>query len=93
MLRGRRYAALARRPVMAGGKAPKGCEDDDFYPAGPSSLTEIVHELDDEEPYFTGLVTETGDPIMAYPPSRLPIGFLWHDEEGNLRPKHEFFED
>jgi hypothetical protein len=88
----RRYAVAVRRPIMAGGHPTKSWEDD-FFPSGPSSLTTCVHELDDEEPYFTGLVTEAGEPIMAYPPGRLPIGFLWRDEDGNLRPKHEFFED
>ena len=38
----------------------------------------------------SGLLGPDGQPILRYVPRKDPIGFLWHDEEGSLRPRHYF---
>lgn len=66
----------------------KACWDDyDMNPTNGYAHGPIVEYAEgDWEP--TGLLGPTGEPVMAFVGPE-PLGFLWHDEEGCLRQRHE----
>lgn len=61
---------------------------DDFVPVAPYMVLTIYDDPDDEV-VNSGILDAQGNPIL-YSIQRRPIGFLWHDEDGNLRPRHLF---
>lgn len=76
----------------AAGFQPGRCDDLEAWYDSPVLAGFEVYVSDFEGEWVeTGLVDESGQPIMRFvPPSNLPVGFLWHDEEGNLRPSQDF---
>lgn len=86
---GRGPAASAAKPFGPSAHAvrPKGnqwCPYEESFLIDPTVFEEEGPEW---EP--TGLLDSSGQPIMAYLGRRDPIGFLWHDENGELRPRDE----
>jgi len=67
--------------------------DEDWYPSGSAgSVTVYVDEGGDFA--STGLVDANGDEIlMRIREPKCPIGFLWHDADGELRRREWFTED
>ena len=64
--------------------------EEEFWDAGGHPEPTVETREAGWEP--TGLLDQYGSPIMAYSGPD-PIGFLWHDENGSLKPRHLFDED
>ena len=81
---------MSRKVYRAGVKPGTIKSEPSFYVDldDPLAAAKTVYE---EEPAWekTGLVDETGEPIWSYR-GKDQIGFLWFDEDGSLKPRHEF---
>lgn len=62
--------------------------DDECWP--PTHFMPTVSDYDEVTEVWSGLLFEDGSPIMHYYVKE-PLGFLVHDEDGSLRPRHELF--
>lgn len=57
---------------------------------GVPAATLVIDSGEDPERVDSGLPDQFGKPIMVFVRPRDPLGFLWHDDNGALRPRHEF---
>ena len=81
------YSRVCARPLRGA-----RLYDPDLMPDGlpPGGITVIVD--DDLEWADTGLVSAEGEKItVRIREARAPCGYIWHDEDGELRPR-TFFE-
>ena len=80
----RRY--YSSRPIPPAPKADDDDYDDDI-PMWKVGNTITVHEQGETfQPI--GILDANGDMIVAR--VRYPIGFLWHDSDGQLKPREHF---
>lgn len=81
------------RKFMAAGDSPRRksplahLDEDEDEDACCGAKSCIVFEDEGDGWVDSGLVNEYGQPIMSFR-GKDPIGFLWHDEDGALRPRH-----
>ena len=69
-------------------KAPRRLRmDESWYDDDPNPITDIVvYEMEEPEVVETGVLDHTGQMVYAIN-EREPIGYLWFDENDELRPR------